>query len=864
MGRGAVQGGCDSRLVTHAEQCMPLAVLRSQLNGTTAGGSTLVRVRGLCRIAVAMTATVAFVACTATGGDEDAGAADPETPSTAPSEIESTPVTEPEPPTVAELADVWERANDSAMSPDGANSFVDAVLAPTELGDSWLVAGAVRDGDQSLRAAAIWEVASPADADWSRTDLSRQDDTVEEYVLDIARISDTVVAAGGRNTGPEGRAAIWTRSAGGQWEPLDGPAFENDSEEWIYSLVTDETASRMIALGSAKNESGTTSVLWESEDGLTWNRIDGSTLEQSENARPDSMAVTADRIVAVGTALDGGLSFGQVWVADSQGWTTFKPENMIDDHDLYVNSVTSLGDLIVAVGSVWENDQFNPASWTSADGETWDGPFRNWEIDQGDRRVSVGFGASEVVVAGDRLLATSTNSFLQHVWTSTDGQSWTTLGRIYETDDNGVDIEALAGDRELTAVLTDDPGVLVFDGDWTSSKVGDEVLPRPGETPYVTEIAWTNDGFVAVGGSRSVDRQYEHHGESWVSADGTLWADYRRSPRTQFGDFNGISTTDGVAYTSVTETNQHASAIPFSRDNFGVGTVLRADESRWEPVYEFSQAQLRASIDDELVIGSTLLVTGWTFGDIQDFNPFIGEVAFEDPDAPYANRQLTTVEVLGGEQAATAVLCPGLEGTAIAAAASDPDNTDDYVILVAVRDAEGQWTRTNAADGSFTGGDAQEVNDCANGADGPLLAGWVRNGDNHDAAVWSQDNSGQWNLNPADSLAGNGDQWLVDILAVGDQYILAGFDESSGSRVATLWISDGSEWLPLPVGPEPWTLQSTVTLAASTGGDGADPDADPAETVVVLTAWQRGRPVMLHSTFGQLLDAAEQIAALDE
>jgi hypothetical protein len=85
---------------------------------------------------------------------------------------------------------------------------------------------------------------------------------------------------------------------------------------------------------------------------------------------------------------------------------------------------------------------------------------------------------------------------------------------------------------------------------------------------------------------------------------------------------------------------------------------------------------------------------------------------------------------------------------------------------------------------------------------GRYAAGWTGDGALSDAAVWRQDDDGQWTQADAPEMGGEHEQWAFDVAANGSGIVVAGGESVWGEVRARLWFSeDGETWRVVDGGP---------------------------------------------------------------
>ena len=189
-------------------------------------------------------------------------------------------------------------------------------------------------------------------------------------------------------------AAVWTSTTGESWERLahDEAVFGGDGQQLMSEVICGGPG--LVAVGRAR-ASRQTGLIWVSDDGLTWTRLD------AHGSRASYEFLRAMR----------------------------KRE---------VRSVTRFGTSLVAVGRHVDG----PAVWLSEDGFTWS-------------RVAIppkGGSMSAVTAVGSRLVAVGFRASRPSVWSSHDGLSWSRSEGGHSVFDDGAMHSVAAIDQGVVAV----------------------------------------------------------------------------------------------------------------------------------------------------------------------------------------------------------------------------------------------------------------------------------------------------------------------------------------------------------------------------------------------------------------------------
>ena len=245
----------------------------------------------------------------------------------------------------------------------------------------------------------------------------------------------------------------------------------------------------------------------------------------------NAMAEAGGRIVAVGTGPAGAAA----WVStDGLNWRRAQDDPSFRGAEM--SDVAALGSTLVAVGMVARaNPAYDPddsesdepeslpeaAAWTSADGLRW----RQSEIEQAE-----GAWIDGVAVANGVLLAVGHRAAgdpwedtddLPAGWMSRDGANWRQVPALSEARCGTLG----AGAPGFVFICPDFVAVSRDGAEWRPG-----TFPSPLVDAYawedgslggiVSDIAWTGDHFIAVGGLADHEG---HKASAWTSPDGTTW-----------------------------------------------------------------------------------------------------------------------------------------------------------------------------------------------------------------------------------------------------------------------------------------------------------------------------------------------------
>lgn len=392
--------------------------------------------------------------------------------------------------------------------PDDTGVFVDRVpftdgMMDVTVGGPGLVA--VGQGDDGV---AVWT--SVDGAKWSRVP---HDDTAfgpSGTMQSVTAGGPGLVAVGGSSDfdDQDGDAIVWTSVDGTTWSrvPHDEAVFGGEGQQRMENVTTGGPG--LVAVGWVSAGDAPDSAVWTSVDGIAWSRVphDDGVFGGAGEQTMHSVTVGGPGLVAVGAdGFDDGIDRGQmamhrrdfigqaaVWTSvDGTAWTriTHDEATFGGDGNQWMESVTTGGPGLVAVGGDWSRASFSAAVWTSTDGTVWDRVPHNPAVFGGENDQAM----NDVLTAGSGLVAVG-RVWGQHagdhsaggddsaasVWTSEDGVSWSWLGydeAIFGSEDNSgfllSDGPVFTEYRQLmrSAVATES-GVVAVGADWSGPSHG--------------------------------------------------------------------------------------------------------------------------------------------------------------------------------------------------------------------------------------------------------------------------------------------------------------------------------------------------------------------------------------------------------
>jgi hypothetical protein len=283
-------------------------------------------------------------------------------------------------------------------------------------------------------------------------------------------------------------SAIWTSPDGTTWtERLTDDAVTTDAG-CISDVV--ETTDGLVAVGTAET-SGFGGVVWLSEDGTAWERIDPEDMQGGGQIVVEIEQGTDGTLIAAGS---GGLE-ARVWFSqDGRAWTRVPDSDLLGRS--YVEDLAASPIGFLMVGTDWSSEYFpKPAVWYSPNGVDWERtPAGN--ITSDDPVAAVG----QIV----RIEALGDGSWIigdlaGRVWRSDDATDWTLIhepGLVGEVVP-GVDWTDSAGRVVTVRTIRGEESVWVsVDGGQTWFE--DDSSGIPGSVTIGAVFSF-GDGLVAIG-----------------------------------------------------------------------------------------------------------------------------------------------------------------------------------------------------------------------------------------------------------------------------------------------------------------------------------------------------------------------------
>ncbi len=679
---------------------------------------------------------------------------------------------------------IWTRADDSPMRPDQPTASLSAAAPPTD-GGPWTIVGSEFDYELNRRTPVVWEADNPDGTDpWTRTDIEPGPEG-DTGMSEIVRTVDMDIVVGSRGRDSEQRPSVWIREGTGNWETVDAAQFDGDNQEWLHNITAQADGNALLALGTSVTETNKYNpVIWLSEDGATWTQVANTPFADNGTEHIRGAAIGPDRWVVTGWQSEATEEVPVAWWSeDGNTWNTAEVELPAGVDDAFFGEAVWFQDRFVVVGGLSSDGLYRPVAWTSPDGASWDLQPNRFEVNDDGRQSTFGLGALKLTVAGTRLLATASEDFLQHVWTSSDGATWVPVDDIWQLRGSGTGINGIAGTDDELIVTTPEPAILLYNGEWREGDVRDETFPTPVDIPFVSDLAATPDGWMAIGGvsSRFRTRDRTTTGTAWTSVDGTNWTEVVRVPSGTLGPMSIIAAQDDRLVAVGTETIDSAS----QNNRFGRSMLWELEED-WEIVAAPALfGERRVGMDAVTLAGDAVIAGGWTFLEDNTDAILIDSAGGLD--------QTVDIGHSGPDDERVHTLCGRDDGVAVAFVRIQSQAGDSSVEVV-VRAPDGSWSAAEFPERS-AGVDSFGVNGCVHGPDGFLAAGWSKQAANDDIALWRSDDGQVWEPvdGPAD-VVGEANQWLTGVAATEDGYLLAGQDTSSGLVLPMVWYGTGAGW----------------------------------------------------------------------
>ena len=629
---------------------------------------------------------------------------------------------------------------------------------------------------------------------------------------------------------------VWTSKDGGTWTQLpdNQVASAFHSGDSVATMVA--KTSGFLAVGTHTSGGKTTPVVWNSDDGTTWNRTDRASLDVPDGKalKLSGLATRGDVVVAGGSvqktvtkkvtvkkgkkkkkktkkttvhsdgfwrSTDGGGTWEAVTVPRAAGASG----------EFVSLTATKDAFYVVRPGSGGRN----AVVMSSSDGKSWkhSGSINGGKGDK--LTVKTATGADDGLAA----LGTTANGH-SVVYHSTDGKSFKRLGDLGSNDDRtirGVMPTASGAVTVGSAKGSDEDAYLaVTNGSGKVSAVDLTKVPGAAHPDHaLSDVRNAGGRYVAVGGANG-------DAAAWISADGRSWR-----PAQPSGD--AFARSGAQRLTSVT----HGSAGWLTVGRAGGGHPLVAsspDGARWtavdgDKVFSGSDTSANAAAAG----GSGYVVVGssggdamaWTSKDLKSWTEGDGEGL----SAP-KKTSMTMNDVAAGSSGYVAVGSVDGDDASEPAAWISPDGA--------------KWTRVEM-DAPQSADSATLTRVAVNG--NRLVAGGVAATGQRSApfTMTSVDGGRSWQpAQPPGAATAEAD--LTDVTPMGKGFAVLATQGAPGASHVRLWTStDGTKWrarqlkgAPL-VGPGNERINAAVVSGGSVLGVGSMADAK-AEHVTLWRA----------------------------
>lgn len=317
-----------------------------------------------------------------------------------------------------------------------------------------------------------------AASNWVRIRLPEGPET-DARMNAINRSVNGDIAVGSRGRDLDQRPAVWSRPPGGEWEAVDAEQFGGEAPAWLVDVTSDAEGRLAVAIGSAENSLGEQiPSVWRRQDAAgSWQPITQTPFKSDGSDGLFGVAVGDETLAISGFSSDGAAAW---YSDDGTTWEAAEAELSDDAADSYMAGVVWFDGRFVAVGGIATGLVYEPAAWSSADGVQWRLEGHDFGLNDDGRSTNVGFGASLLSVAGDRLLASASEDFMQHVWSSVDGVTWTPVDNIWDIREEGLGIDGLAGTSTEVLVAADEPALHFHADTWRALQAYGDLMPDPG------------------------------------------------------------------------------------------------------------------------------------------------------------------------------------------------------------------------------------------------------------------------------------------------------------------------------------------------------------------------------------------------
>jgi hypothetical protein len=243
-------------------------------------------------------------------------------------------------------------------------------------------------------------------------------------MLDVTTWSGGLIAVGRTGSGGEFDAGIWLSPDGEWWEKIEDPTVLGGPGEQVIRSVL-PFGEGLIAAGDSGPVGSRDAVIWQSEDGRTWRRLESPAFGGPGSQMMLALTAWEGGLAAVGLDYSGEFD-GAVWTSsDGEAWQRVIPGDPTvfgGAGDQILNSVTAWEGGLVAVGS--DSTERIPIAVRSADGIAWE----RVGLEDADLTGQVGAEMRDVIVWDNHLIAVGVDVNGIAEWLSSDGREWDRVG----------------------------------------------------------------------------------------------------------------------------------------------------------------------------------------------------------------------------------------------------------------------------------------------------------------------------------------------------------------------------------------------------------------------------------------------------
>jgi hypothetical protein len=311
-------------------------------------------------------------------------------------------------------------------------------------------------------------------------------DGLNQAIRDVAAVGNNVVAAGSEVDGPTPRPRfLFSADQGRTWQTATISTQDEDDLPVggrVNAIVGAEGV--WLALGSL----GADGRVWTSRDGRAWTQLGGQVTAFTEDDRIEQLTRTAQGYAAVGYRGAGANSTPILWRSDDgRSWQRIDGKNLKLTADVgpanRLHYIAASGELLIVSGEVIKSNSSVAASWRSTDGG------RSWTALESPSAEGA-FGPLHLGASGPGFVALREGKEgdlrTGVVFRSTTGDDWKPHGRIKTSASAGISFQRMTVDDRGIAVLTAGPGsraaIYQSNEGATWQRVA-ELTNNPGRTP---------------------------------------------------------------------------------------------------------------------------------------------------------------------------------------------------------------------------------------------------------------------------------------------------------------------------------------------------------------------------------------------